>query len=198
MSKSGTDTPRPVNRSRLALVPLALFAGLAALFYFGLYSGDPSRLPSALIGKPVPEFSLPAVAELKSDAGQPVPGLSTADLKAGKVAIVNVWASWCVPCHAEHPILTELKEKSGAPLFGINYKDDPAAARRFLGRLGNPFAAVGADRNGSAAIDWGVYGVPETFIVSGDGKILHKHVGPIDAAAIEKKLLPAIEAARGK
>lgn len=176
-------------------IPLALFAALAALFYVALYAGDPSRLPSALIGKPVPDFALPPLEGLLAD-GRPVPGFGTQDLARGRVSIVNVWASWCIPCHEEHPYLVILGERSGAPLYGINYKDDADAARRFLGRYGNPFVAVGVDASGRTAIDWGVYGVPETFIVDGAGRIAYKHVGPIDMTIITDRLLPAIKAAR--
>lgn len=193
-----TSKPRAVPARRFSwrtILPLAVFAALAGLFLFGLQTGDPSRLPSALIGKPVPEFSLPPLEGLKTD-GKPVPGFSRADLAKGKVSIMNVWASWCVPCRTEHPFLVQLAEQSGAPLFGLNYKDPPEAARRFLGHYGNPFTAVGTDSTGRTAIEWGVYGVPETFIVSGDGRILHKQVGPIDGAIIEKTLMPVIEKAR--
>src|SRR5690606_36521106 len=124
--------------------------------YAGLQSGDPHTLPSVLIGKPVPQFSLPPVEGLV-EKGAPVPAFQSADLNKGAVSIVNVWASWCVPCHQEHPCLTALAERSGAPLFGLNNKDDAAAARRFLGRYGNPYKAVGADGAGRVAIDWGVY-----------------------------------------
>jgi cytochrome c biogenesis protein CcmG/thiol:disulfide interchange protein DsbE len=124
-----------------------------------------------------------------------VPGFAAADLAQGRVSIVNVWASWCAPCHAEHPHLVTLAERSKAPLYGINYKDRPEEARRFLGRYGNPFVAVGADASGRTAIDWGVYGVPETFIIDGRGRIAHKHVGPITPEVIEQRLLPAIEKA---
>lgn len=179
-----------------ALVPVALFTLLAGLFWLALWSGDPARLPSALIGKPAPAFSLPPLAGLSGGDG-PVPGFATRDLRRGEPAIVNVWASWCLPCHREHPQLVALAARSGAPLYGINYKDEADAARRFLGRYGNPFTAIGVDANGRAAIDWGVYGVPETFIVDGRGRIVHKHVGPIDEAALNARLLPAIEAARG-
>ena len=178
-------------------LPLVAFIALAALFFAGLYSGDPSKLPSALIGKKVPVFALPPLEGLMKKGVQ-VAGLSNDDLAAGRVSIVNYWASWCIPCRTEHPFLVQLARASKAPLYGINYKDGTAAARRFLGRYGNPFTAVGVDAKGSTAIDWGVYGMPETFIVSGDGTILHKHVGPIDAAAIEKQLMPVIEKARGR
>lgn len=192
-----TADPKPAPRkSRLRMfTPLALFVGLAGLFFVGLYSGDPSKLPSALIGKPVPEFTLPPLEGLK-ETGRQVPGFSHGDLTKGEIKLINVWASWCIPCHAEHPFLTVLKEKSGAKLYGLNYKDTTSAARRFLGRYGNPFAAVGVDSNGRTAINWGVYGVPETFIVDGNGRIVYKHVGPIDNRVIAERLLPAIEKAR--
>lgn len=180
---------------RMAL-PFAAFMALAALFLFGLFSGDPSKLPSALIGKKVPTFDLPPLEGLVRK-GVPVAGLSTGDLVTGRVSIVNFWASWCVPCRIEHPFLVQLAEQSKAPLYGINYKDGTAGARRFLGRFGNPFVAVGVDARGATAIDWGVYGIPETFIIGGDGTILYKHVGPINAETIAKTLLPLIEKARG-
>lgn len=189
------DEPR--RFSWAAVLPLVFFAGLAALFFFGLRSGDPSKLPSALIGKPIPQFTLPPLEGLKNE-GKPVPGFSSDDMARGEVTILNVWASWCIPCRVEHPFLVQLGEMSKAPLFGLNYKDATEAARRFLGRHGNPFQAVGVDSKGSTAIDWGVYGVPETFIVSPDGKILYKHVGPIDADVISGKLMPVIEKARAK
>lgn len=179
----------------LALLPLIAFATLGGMFYYALQTGDPSKLPSALIGKHVPEFKLPAVTGLLENT-KPVPGFSSADLAKGKVSIVNVWASWCIPCHREHPFLVELAKRSGAPLYGINYKDKPSNARRFLGRYGSPFVAVGADRAGRSAIDWGVYGVPETFIIDGVGRIVYKHVGPIGPRAIEKTLIPIIERTR--
>jgi cytochrome c biogenesis protein CcmG/thiol:disulfide interchange protein DsbE len=189
------DTP-PEFSWRMAL-PLIIFAGLAGMFFFGLKTGDPSKLPSALIGKKVPAFDLPPLEGL-SEKGKQVAGLTSKDLAQGDVRIVNFWASWCLPCREEHPFLVKLASASKAPLTGINYKDKTTAARRFLGRFGNPFVAVGVDAKGSAGIDWGVTGMPETFIVSGDGTILHKHVGPIDGPIIEKELLPAIQKARLK
>ena len=154
------------------------------------------RLPSALIGKPVPAMALPALEGL-TDGARTIGGFDSADLAKGEVSVVNFWASWCGPCVQEHPLLVALKERTGAPLFGVNYKDQPAAARRFLGRYGNPFAAVGVDANGRAAIEWGVYGMPETFIVNGKGQIVYKHVGPISAERPStSKIIPAIEAAR--
>jgi cytochrome c biogenesis protein CcmG/thiol:disulfide interchange protein DsbE len=196
MSETGsasTDTPRRFSW-RMAL-PLAFFCALAGLFIFGLQTGDPSKLPSALIGKSAPEFELRPLEGLQEN-GTPVPGFATKDLRDGKLSIMNVWASWCIPCRTEHPYLKKLARQSDAPLYGLNYKDPTEAARRFLGRYGNPYKAVGVDVSGSAAIDWGVYGVPETFIVGGDGTILYKHVGPIDDDAISQKLMPVIEKAR--
>lgn len=162
----------------LYLLPALVFTALAVLFLARLYSGDPSKVPSALIGRPVPAFALEPLPGLARD-GQPVPGLSSEDLKGGRVTVVNVWASWCAPCREEHPVLMELAKDPSIRLVGINYKDSPENARRFLGTLGNPFAAVGVDPNGRTAIDWGVYGVPETFVIGPDGTIRYKHIGPI-------------------
>jgi cytochrome c biogenesis protein CcmG/thiol:disulfide interchange protein DsbE len=181
-------------RSRALLWPLAIFAVLAVLFGLALRTGDPSRLPSALIGKPAPAVSLPALEGL-TDGGRTVPGFATADLGKGEVTVVNFWASWCVPCVDEHPMLVALKAATGVKLYGINYKDQAATARRFLGRYGNPFTAVGVDANGRAAIEWGVTGMPETFIVNAKGEIVYKHVGPISAQALETKIIPRVRAA---
>ena len=183
------------RRIALALLPLATFLGLAGVFLVSIFGEDPSNLPSTMLGKPAPVFKLAAVDKLLV-ADQAIPGLETADLKTGKVTIVNFWASWCVPCHAEHPMLDVLKQKAGIVLVGVNYKDDPADARRFLGANGNPYLKIGADVNGRTAIDWGVYGVPETFVVDGTGKITYKHLGPITEESLASRLLPAIEAAR--
>jgi cytochrome c biogenesis protein CcmG/thiol:disulfide interchange protein DsbE len=188
--------PTPEFSWGMAL-PLVIFMALAGLFFFGLQSGDPSRLPSALIGKHVPVFDLPPLEGLNNGRA-PVPGLSNKDLAQGDVRIVNFWASWCAPCRDEHPFLVQLAKQSNAPLTGINYKDQTAAARRFLGRFGNPFVAVGVDAKGMTAIEWGVVGMPETFIVGGDGTILHKHVGPINGQIIERQLMPAIKKARAE
>jgi cytochrome c biogenesis protein CcmG/thiol:disulfide interchange protein DsbE len=168
----------PPRRLRILFVlPALIFAALALLFVARLYSGDPSRIPSALIGRPVPAFTLAPLEGLTA-GGRPVSGLAQADLM-GRTTIVNVWASWCAPCRQEHPVLMDLAREGAARVVGINYKDNPENARRFLGALGNPFAAVGVDPNGRTAIDWGVYGVPETFIVGPDGTIRYKHVGPL-------------------
>ena len=175
------ETPNPAaassRRPLLMALPLLFFLGLAMLFWFRLGDGDPSRIPSALIGHPAPQTVLPPLGGLLADGVQ-VPGLDPAILK-GRISLVNVWASWCVPCHDEAPLLTKLAKDKRLQLVGINYKDAPDNARRFLGRYGNPFDVVGVDGNGRAAIEWGVYGVPETFIVGREGTILYKLVGPI-------------------
>ena len=181
------------NRRLLVLLPLAAFLGLAALFYLRLGAGDVSRIPSALIGHDAPATDLPAVAGLERD-GKPIPGIAAAEFKSA-VTVLNVWASWCVPCHDEAPLLMQLARDSRIRVVGINYKDQPDNARRFLGRYGNPFVASGADANGRAAIEWGVYGVPETFIVGRDGKIAYKMVGPITPDNLERVMKPEIEKA---
>ncbi|MDP4004288.1 DsbE family thiol:disulfide interchange protein [Methylobacterium sp. NEAU K] len=169
--------PAPVRRSLLLIVPVLAFAALAAVLFLRLRSGvDPAALPSAMIGKPVPRFDLPAVPGLDA-AGAPVPGLSSADLK-GEITVLNVFASWCAPCQVEHPMLMRLAREPGIRLVGIDYKEPNAeAGQRFLARHGVPFSAVGADAGGRAAIDFGVYGVPETFIIGPDGVIRDKLVG---------------------
>jgi len=190
--KANPDTA-PRRRRFVVLLPLAIFLSLAALFLFRLKAGDPSLIPSALIGHPAPQTNLPPVAGLERD-GTPVPGLDPASF-AGAVTLVNVWASWCVPCHDEAPLLLQLAKDNRLRLVGINYKDDADNARRFLGRYGDPFAAAGADQNGRAAIEWGVYGVPETFIVGRDAHIAYKLVGPITEDNLDSVLKPQIDKA---
>jgi cytochrome c biogenesis protein CcmG/thiol:disulfide interchange protein DsbE len=189
------ETPREAASGRrvLVLIPLVFFLGLAALFLLRLFAGDPSRIPSALIGRVVPQTDLPPVAGLERD-GKPLPGINR-DTFTGAVTLLNVWASWCVPCHDEAPLLMELAKDQRIRIVGINYKDQPENARRFLGRHGNPFVAVGADPNGRASIEWGVYGVPETFLIGRDGRIAFKLVGPITPHNYEAVLKPAIEKA---
>ncbi len=186
------QTP-PRGRRILVLLPLVVFLALTAIFLVRLFSGDPSRIPSALIGRPAPAVDLPPVASLERD-GKAIPGLSAAEFR-GNVTLVNVWASWCIPCHDEAPFLLELAGDTRIRLVGINYKDQPDNARRFLNRYGNPFIASGADQTGRAAIEWGVYGVPETFLIGRDGRIAYKLVGPISAANFEREVKPAIEKA---
>ena len=182
-----------MRRRIVVLIPLIIFLGLVTLFLFRLGAGDPSLIPSALIGRPAPQTSLPPVTGLDRD-GKPVPGLDPASFK-GAVTVVNVWASWCVPCHDEAPLLMQLAQDTRLRLVGINYKDDPGNARRFLGRYGNPFAAAGADETGRAAIDWGVYGVPETFVIGRDARIAYKLVGPISEDNFATVLKPQIDKA---
>ena len=188
-----SETTSTARRAFLMALPLILFAGLAALFWFRLGTGDPSKIPSALIGRPAPQTTLPPLAGLVN-AGAQVPGLDPAMFK-GKVSVVNVWASWCVPCHDEAPLLTELGKDKRLQLVGINYKDVPDNARRFLGRYGNPFGIVGVDGNGRAAIEWGVYGVPETFIVGREGTIVYKLVGPVTPENVDTVLKAEIDKA---
>jgi cytochrome c biogenesis protein CcmG, thiol:disulfide interchange protein DsbE len=196
MAEEGIEAPaRGRKWAGLLTWPLVIFAVLAAIFALALRSADPTKLPSALIGKHAPATQLPALEGLR-DGARPISGFSSADLATGQVSFVNFWASWCVPCVQEHPLLSALKERTGVRIFGINYKDQTEAARRFLGRYGNPFAAVGVDGNGRAAIEWGVYGMPESFVVSGKGEIVYKHVGPITAEALEATVIPAIRAAQ--
>jgi cytochrome c biogenesis protein CcmG/thiol:disulfide interchange protein DsbE len=189
-STSGASAPR---RSWLMALPLVAFAALAAIFWFRLGSGDPSKIPSALIGHPAPPTVLPPLAGLSIN-GAAVPGLDPAMFK-GKVSVVNVWASWCVPCHDEAPLLTELGKDQRLQVIGINYKDAPDNARRFLGRYGNPYGIVGVDGNGRAAIEWGVYGVPETFVVGRDGTIVYKMVGPVTPENVDTVLKVEIDKA---
>jgi cytochrome c biogenesis protein CcmG/thiol:disulfide interchange protein DsbE len=183
-------------RRWLMFAPLAIFAALVLLFLFRLFAGDPSKLPSALIGKPAPLLTLAAVEGLAQD-GRAIPGFGPAELQSGRPVLVNVFASWCAPCHQEHPFLMELAKNDRLKILGLNYKDKPENARRFLGRLGNPYVAVGVDPDGRNAIEWGVYGVPETFLVDGKGIIVFKHVGPLTPEIIRERLEPAIRAAGG-
>jgi len=177
------------RRNWLAILPLVVFAGLATVFLIQLRSGeDSSFVPSVLIGREAPATNLPPLA------GSDLPGLASADFK-GHVTLVNVWASWCAPCREEQPLLMTLKDDPRFRLAGLNYKDKPENALRFLGEMGNPFAAIGVDANGRTAIDWGVYGVPETYLVGKDGRILYKHVGPFTEQSIASELMPAIDKA---
>jgi len=193
MSETSTPAAATPRRAFLMALPLIAFLGLAVLFWLRVGSGDPSRIPSALIGHPAPLTNLPPLTGLLND-GAEVPGLDPAAFK-GKVSLVNVWASWCVPCHDEAPLLTDLAKDKRLQLIGINYKDTPDNARRFLTRYGNPFGIVGVDSNGRAAIEWGVYGVPETFIVGREGTIVYKLVGPITPDNIDSVLKAEIDKA---
>lgn len=168
-------------RRWLFLLPVLVFAALAGVFAARLLSGDdPQTLPSALLDKPVPAFDLPPIAARPADSG-----LASADLEGGGVKLVNVFASWCVPCRIEHPVLTALAEEEGITVHGINYKDDPNDVATWLDELGDPFARVGVDDSGRTAIEWGVYGVPETFVVDNEGRIIYRHVGPVQPRDLE-------------
>jgi cytochrome c biogenesis protein CcmG, thiol:disulfide interchange protein DsbE len=193
MSEPTTTDAASPRRSWMVALPLITFLALAALFWLRLGSGDPSRIPSALIGRPAPQTALPPLPGLVNNGAQ-VPGLDPAVFK-GKVSVVNVWASWCVPCHEEAPLLTELGKDKRLQMVGINYKDAPDNARRFLGRYGNPFGLVGVDGNGRASIEWGVYGVPETFVVGREGTIVYKMVGPVTPANFDNVLRAEIDKA---
>jgi cytochrome c biogenesis protein CcmG, thiol:disulfide interchange protein DsbE len=193
MSEPAASEASPPRRSWLMALPLVAFIALAAVFWFRLGNTDPSRIPSALIGHPAPRTALPPLAGL-ADNGSPVPGIDPAMFK-GKVSVVNVWASWCIPCHDEAPLLTQLGKDKRLQVIGINYKDAPDNARRFLGRYGNPYGFVGVDGNGRAAIEWGVYGVPETFVVGREGTIVYKMVGPVTPENIDTVLKVEIDKA---
>ena len=169
----------------LFALPLALFVALAAWVAVPLIRGDdPSVLSSALIDRPVPEFALPPLPG-RSD------GLASADLGGGPL-LVNVFASWCAPCLAEHPLMMRLSGELGVTVLGINHRDEPADALAWLARHGDPYERIGADRDGRVSIDWGVYGVPETFVVDGDGRIRFRHAGPITPDLVENTVLPLL------
>lgn len=170
-------------------LPIVAFIAIAGAFYFGLNREDADSLPSTFIDKPAPATDLPPLLDGK-------PGLDSATLADGGVKLVNVWASWCGPCRIEHPFLMELAEE-GVDLRGFNYKDRPEQAKAFLDQLGDPYSAIGADQTGRSGIEWGVYGVPETFVIDGEGRIVYKHVGPIQNDDLEAKIRPAIAAAKG-
>lgn len=198
MTNSSDDHKMKSSKMRLifALIPLFAFAGFAGIAGKMLYDQDIngldiSAIPSALIGETAPALDLQPLE------GSGLPALNSAAI-SGKLSLVNVFASWCVPCRLEHPFLTELAKDADVTLVGINYKDKTENALRFLGELGNPFAAIGVDPNGKAAIDWGVYGIPETFLVSEDGKILFKKIGPIDETSMRQQVLPAIAKAKAE
>ncbi|MER8431851.1 DsbE family thiol:disulfide interchange protein [Mesorhizobium caraganae] len=182
-----SETPAPPRRRLIVLLPLLVFLGLAGLFLLQLLSGrDEAEVPSALLGLPAPQTNLPALE------GSNLPGLDSKTF-AGKVTLVNVFASWCAPCREEHPVLLALSQDKRFVMAALNYKDEPQNARRFLGDLGNPFQAIGVDEAGRTAIDWGVYGVPETFVIGKDGKIAYKHVGPLTGESSQTVLMPEIE-----
>lgn len=179
---------QPAKRRRAVfVVPILVFLGISVFLAIGLFL-DPREVPSPLIGKPVPDFKLPPVQ------GRTL-GLSTDDLK-GEVSLVNVFASWCVACREEHPLLMRLSQQGVVPIHGLNYKDAPKDAADWLDRLGDPYTRTGADINGRVGIDWGVYGVPETFVIDRNGRIAYKHIGPISSSDWEEKMAPLVEQLR--
>ena len=171
------------------LVPPVAFAGLAVAFAIGLQRDDPDQLPSALQGKQAPGVQLSVLGDLEP--------FDDAALRDGEVKLVNFWASWCAPCRVEHPNLTQLAEE-GIAILGVNYKDDPEKALGFLAELGNPYAASGADPQGRMALDWGLYGVPETYVIDGDGNIILRFAGPVTQRVIESDIRPALAKAAGQ
>lgn len=179
-----TETPNKAGASWSRFLPVILVAALVVVFFSALFMGDPGRLPSALQGKTLPDFSL-------SWQGQEQ-ALTQRDLATGKPVLLNVWASWCGPCRDEHPILMDLA-RQGVDIFGLNFKDTPDAAQRFLGRLGNPYKAIGADVKGRVAIEFGVYGVPETFVLDTNGAVLTRYAGPLTPAALKTEILPYLK-----
>lgn len=191
---NSSETSASGNRSWL-LAPVAIFALLAGLFAVALRTGDPSRLPSMLIGKPAPAFAFPAVEGL-GDAAPKINGFDATALANGNVSVVNFFASWCAPCVEEHPQLSQLKDRPGVSLVGINVKDEPRDVRQFLNRYGSPYSILGADRAGRGSIEWGLTGTPETFIVDGRGIVRMKYVGPVMPDVLERVILPAVEAAK--
>lgn len=185
------DTAPRAKSSRrwLIFIPPALFGVVLGLFLFGMYRDDPNALPSTMVGRAAPELRVTALAG--------APELTQAALAAPELKLVNFWASWCAPCRVEHPFLMELAQE-GIPIHGVNYKDQPDNAQGFLSELGNPYATLGADLTGRTAIEWGVYGVPETYLIDAEGKILLRHAGPITRQEYERVIRPAVDAAKAK
>jgi cytochrome c biogenesis protein CcmG/thiol:disulfide interchange protein DsbE len=184
------DPPTDENALRsgawrtIYVAPVAIFAALTVVLAWGL-TRDPSAIPTPLIGKPVPQFALPPVK------GRAL-GLASADL-VGQPSLVNVFASWCVECQVEHPLIMQMKSRGVAVIHGLNYKDRPDDAARWLNTLGDPYTRTGADLDGRVAIDWGVYGVPETFVIDADGRVAFKHIGPLTAEVVERTIIPLID-----
>ena len=168
------------------LIPVVIFVGLAVLLYVGLFQGPPSLLPSPLVGKPAPDIALPALDTQAEN-------FTRAELGQGRPVIINFWASWCAPCRIEHSTLESLAARNGVTLYGVAYKDDPEKSRAFLSELGNPFGKINQDREGRVAIDWGVTGVPETFVIDGKGVIRVHYAGPLNESLLQRLILPALK-----
>jgi len=171
----------------LAVVPPVVFLGLAGLFFAGMQREDPDALPSTFVGREAPALTVTPLGDL--------PPVTAEALQAEGVKLVNFWASWCAPCRVEHPNLEALAEDEGVPIYGINYKDEEENALAFLNELGNPYAGTSADSSGRTARDWGVYGVPETFVVDGEGRVLARVAGPVTERTLDRTILPALEEA---
>jgi cytochrome c biogenesis protein CcmG/thiol:disulfide interchange protein DsbE len=185
---SGSETEQaatPRRRLIFILVPAA-FAVLAAVLAWQLLTGTPDKVPSALIDKSIPEFDLPPIPSWDE-------GLTSADIKNGGVSIVNVFASWCGPCRVEHPLLMDIAAQDILPIWGLNYKDQPEDSARWLNDLGDPFTQIGSDLSGRVGIDWGVYGVPETFVIDAQGRIVYKHIGILTRIDWDEKIMPLID-----
>jgi cytochrome c biogenesis protein CcmG/thiol:disulfide interchange protein DsbE len=185
----GSDAPVSLGIRLRYILPAVVVVALFVVLGTYLFDEDRESVPTALEDKPAPEFDLPPVQGFEG-------GFKTADLKGGQVALVNIFASWCGPCRIEHPLLMELAESNTLPIYGINYKDTPDDAESWLGRFGNPYTKMGADISGRTGIDWGVYGVPETFVIDGSGRIRYKHIGVLTRQDLDEKILPAIETLR--
>ena len=188
------------TRRILPALPLVIFGALAALFWQRLGAGDASNLPSALIGKPVPVFDLPALPGQLTAKGVQIAGFSGESLKSGKVSLVNIFASWCAPCQQEHEFLMQIARDpalaaKGVALYGLAYKDKDENTKAFLQKSGNPYMSIGVDSTGRTGIDFGVYGVPETFVIKRDGTVAFKFIGPLSAETLSNTLLPEIEKA---
>ncbi|MGI9520032.1 MAG: DsbE family thiol:disulfide interchange protein [Hyphomicrobiaceae bacterium] len=192
---TANESSSKMGRYGWVMAPFVVFVAMAIMFGYALRTGDPSKLPSALVGRPAPTYGFPPLDGLTRE-GASVPGLPEGHLTKDQVTVVNFWASWCGPCRDEHPVLVRLKEQAKVRLVGVNYKDPAAGGLRFLARYGNPFDAVGVDVLGRGAIEWGVYGMPETFVVDARGRIVYKHVGPMSIDDLERLILPAIRAAQ--
>jgi cytochrome c biogenesis protein CcmG/thiol:disulfide interchange protein DsbE len=176
-------------RRLLYLVPALVFVALALVFFHSLSGPPPDELPSALVDKPAPALSLPPL-DANAQAFRP------ADLRAGRVTVLNIWASWCVPCRAEAPALAALASRRDIALFGLVYKDKASNARAWLNDVGNPFSRIGLDADGHAGIEWGIYGVPETFVIDGKGVVRFRYAGPIVGNVLDNEILPAIARAK--
>ncbi|MBN2740611.1 MAG: DsbE family thiol:disulfide interchange protein [Rhodobacteraceae bacterium] len=168
----------------LMFIPPLIFAGLAGMFIWGMQREDPSQLPTVFAGKPAPPVQLEPLGSFEP--------FTDVELRDGKVKLVNFWASWCAPCRIEHPNLEALANE-GIPVYGVNYKDTPSKALAFLSQMGNPYSELGADPKGQMALNWGVYGVPETFVVDGEGKVLFRFAGPVTERVIASDLRPLLE-----